>query len=87
MRRFALHREKPLEKKNRNTFVCLWCLLGDMPHYPRMDDTYDYLSELNKIDIAYIHPGLVATEFRVLMEIKKTIRKKTLEQAHSLRQV
>ena len=29
---------------------------GDMPHYPEIKETYDYLSkELNKIDIAYIH--------------------------------
>ena len=29
---------------------------SDMPHYPEIDATYNYLSEqLNKIDIAYIH--------------------------------
>ncbi|MFV5695357.1 alkene reductase [Flavobacterium sp. LB3P122] len=29
---------------------------SDMPHYPEIDATYDYLSkELNKLDIAYIH--------------------------------
>jgi len=29
---------------------------GDMPNYPEIDATYDYLSkELNKLDIAYIH--------------------------------
>jgi N-ethylmaleimide reductase len=51
---------------------------SDMPHYPEMDDTYDYLSkELNKIDIAYIHlvdhSSMGAPP--VPMEIKKTIRK------------
>jgi len=29
---------------------------SDMPHYPEIDSTYDYLSkELNKLDIAHIH--------------------------------
>lgn len=29
---------------------------SDMPHYPEIDATYDYISkELNKLDIAYIH--------------------------------
>ncbi len=29
---------------------------SDMPHYPEIDETYDYLSkELNALDIAYIH--------------------------------
>ena len=29
---------------------------SDMPHYPEIDATYNYLSEqLNKLDIAYIH--------------------------------
>jgi N-ethylmaleimide reductase len=29
---------------------------GDMPHYPEVDATYDYLSaQLNDLDIAYIH--------------------------------
>jgi len=29
---------------------------SDMPHYPEIDDTYDYLStQLNELDIAYIH--------------------------------
>jgi N-ethylmaleimide reductase len=50
---------------------------GDMPHYPEIDETYDYLSmQLNKIDIAYIHivdhsaMGAPA----VPVEIKKRIR-------------
>lgn len=51
---------------------------SDMPHYPEIDDTYDYLSkELNKIGIAYIHlvdhSAMGAPP--VPMEIKKTIRK------------
>jgi N-ethylmaleimide reductase len=29
---------------------------SDMPHYPEIHETYDYLTkELNKLDIAYIH--------------------------------
>ncbi|MDB5273981.1 MAG: nemA 1 [Chitinophagaceae bacterium] len=50
---------------------------SDMPHYPEIDATYDYLSkELNKLDIAYIHlvdhsaMGAPA----VPMSIKQTIR-------------
>jgi N-ethylmaleimide reductase len=51
---------------------------SDMPHYPEIDETYNYLSkELNKIDIAYIH--LVDHSAMgaplVPIEIKKTIRK------------
>ena len=51
---------------------------GDMPNYPEIDATYDYLStELNKIDIAYIHlvdhSSMGAPT--VPMEIKKLIRK------------
>lgn len=50
---------------------------SDMPHYPEIDATYNYLSkELNKLDIAYIHlvdhsaMGAPA----VPLEIKKLIR-------------
>lgn len=50
---------------------------SDMPHYPEIDETYDYLTkELNKLDIAYIHlvdhsaMGAPA----VPLEIKKLIR-------------
>jgi N-ethylmaleimide reductase len=50
---------------------------GDMPYYPEIDETYDYLSkQLNKIGIAYIHivdhsaMGAPA----VPLEIKKRIR-------------
>lgn len=51
---------------------------GDMPNYPEIDATYDYLSkELNKLDIAYIH--LVDHSSMgsptVPIEIKKLIRK------------
>lgn len=50
---------------------------SDMPHYPEIDATYDYLSkELNKLDIAYIHltdhSTMGAPE--VPMSIKKMIR-------------
>lgn len=50
---------------------------SDMPHYPEIDATYDYLSkELNKLDIAYIHladhSAMGAPE--VPLEIKKVIR-------------
>jgi N-ethylmaleimide reductase len=50
---------------------------SDMPHYPEIDATYDYLSkELNKLDLAYIHivdhsaMGAPA----VPLSIKQTIR-------------
>jgi N-ethylmaleimide reductase len=51
---------------------------GDMPNYPEIDATYDYLSkELNKLDIAYIHivdhSSMGAPN--VPIEIKKLIRK------------
>lgn len=50
---------------------------SDMPHYPEIDATYDYLSkELNKLDIAYIHlvdhSAMGAPP--VPLEIKKVIR-------------
>lgn len=50
---------------------------SDMPHYPEIDATYNYLSkELNKLDIAYIHlvdhSAMGAPP--VPLEIKKTIR-------------
>ena len=50
---------------------------GDMPNYPEIDATYDYLSkELNKLDIAYIHlvdhSSMGAPT--VPIEIKKLIR-------------
>jgi len=51
---------------------------SDMPHYPEIDATYNYLSEqLNKLDIAYIHmvdhAAMGAPE--VPVELKKLIRK------------
>lgn len=51
---------------------------GDMPNYPEIDETYDYLSkEINKLEIAYIH--LVDHSAMgapiVPVEIKKLIRK------------
>ena len=50
---------------------------SDMPHYPEIDATYDYLSkELNKIGLAYIHivdhSAMGAPS--VPIEIKNTIR-------------
>ena len=50
---------------------------SDMPHYPEIDATYNYLSEqLNKLDIAYIHvvdhSAMGAPE--VPAELKKLIR-------------
>ncbi|CAM2944960.1 alkene reductase [Flavobacterium frigoris] len=53
-------------------------IASDMPHYPEIDETYNYLSkELNKIGIAYIH--LVDHSAMgvppVPIDIKKTIRK------------
>ncbi|WP_367770553.1 alkene reductase [Flavobacterium sp. WC2421] len=50
---------------------------SDMPHYPEINPTYDYLSkELNKLDIAYIHlvdhSAMGAPP--VPLEIKKMIR-------------
>jgi len=53
-------------------------VFSDMPHYPEIDATYDYLSEqLNKLDIAYIHQvdhsAMGAPE--VPVELKKMIRK------------
>ena len=51
---------------------------SDMPHYPEIDSTYNYLSEqLNKLNIAYIHvvdhSAMGAPE--VPAELKKMIRK------------
>ena len=53
-------------------------IAGDMPNYPEIDATYDYLSkELNKLGIAYIHlvdhSSMGAPT--VPIEIKKLIRK------------
>lgn len=51
---------------------------GDMPNYPEIDATYDYLSkELNKLGIAYIHlvDHSAMGAPTVPIEIKKLIRK------------
>ncbi|MEI6412489.1 MAG: alkene reductase [Bacteroidota bacterium] len=51
---------------------------GDMPNYPEIDATYDYLSkELNKLDIAYIHlvDHSAMGAPTVPIEIKQLIRK------------
>jgi N-ethylmaleimide reductase len=53
-------------------------IAGDMPNYPEIDATYDFLSkELSKIDIAYIHlvDHSAMGAPTVPIEIKKTIRK------------
>ena len=50
---------------------------SDMPHYPEIDATYNYLSkELNKLDIAYIHlvDHSAMGAPTVPLEIKKMIR-------------
>ena len=51
---------------------------SDMPHYPEIDATYDYLSkQLNNLDIAHIHlvdHSAMGAPF-VPIEIKKLIRK------------
>lgn len=50
---------------------------GDMPNYPEIDATYNYLSkELNKLDIAYIHlvDHSAMGAPKVPIEIKKLIR-------------
>ncbi len=51
---------------------------GDMPNYPEIDATYNYLTiELNKLDIAYIHlvDHSAMGAPTVPLEIKKIIRK------------
>lgn len=51
---------------------------GDMPNYPEIDATYNYLSiELNKLNIAYIHlvDHSAMGAPTVPVEIKKSIRK------------
>ena len=51
---------------------------SDMPHYPEIDATYNYLSEqLNKLDIAYIHvvDHSAMGAPKVPVELKKLIRR------------
>lgn len=50
---------------------------SDMPHYPEIQETYDYLSqELSKLDIAYIHlvDHSAMGAPKVPLEIKKVFR-------------
>lgn len=65
-------------KENTGIRFSPYGVASDMPHYPEIDDTYDYLSkQLNSIGIAYIHlvdhsaMGAPA----VPVEIKQLIRK------------
>jgi len=65
-------------KENTGIRLSPYGVASDMPHYPEIDDTYNYLSkQLNNIGIAYIHlvdhsaMGAPA----VPVEIKKLIRK------------
>ncbi|WP_281299172.1 alkene reductase [Flavobacterium limnophilum] len=64
-------------KENTGIRLSPYGVASDMPHYPEIDATYDYLSqELNKLDISHIHlvdhsaMGAPA----VPLEIKKLIR-------------
>ncbi|HRH50643.1 MAG TPA: alkene reductase [Panacibacter sp.] len=64
-------------KDNTGIRLSPYGVASDMPHYPEIDATYDYLSkQLNELDIAYIHlvdhsaMGAPA----VPIEIKKLIR-------------
>ncbi len=65
-------------KENTGIRLSPYGVASDMPHYPEIDDTYDYLSkQLNSLGIAYIHlvdhsaMGAPA----VPVEIKQLIRK------------
>ena len=65
-------------KENTGIRFSPYGVASDMPHYPEIDDTYDYLSkQLNSLGIAYIHlvdhsaMGAPA----VPIEIKQLIRK------------
>jgi len=65
-------------KENTGIRLSPYGVASDMPHYPEIDATYDYLSkQLNNLDIAYIH--LVDHSAMgapvVPIEIKKLIRK------------
>ncbi|SHM75237.1 alkene reductase [Flavobacterium xanthum] len=68
---------KAIGKEKTGIRLSPYGVASDMPHYPEIEATYDYLSkELNKLDIAYIHlvdhsaMGAPA----VPLEIKKLIR-------------
>jgi N-ethylmaleimide reductase len=65
-------------KENTGIRLSPYGVASDMPHYPEIDTTYDYLSkQLNNIGIAYIH--LVDHSAMgapvVPMEIKQLIRR------------
>ena len=69
---------KAIGKEKTGIRLSPYGVASDMPHYPEIDATYDYLStELNKLDIAYIHvvdhSGMGAPA--VPLTIKQTIRK------------
>ena len=58
---------------------------GDMPAYPEIDATYDYLSkELNKLDIAYIHlvdhssMGAPTVPIEIIKLIRKNFKNKII---------
>lgn len=64
-------------KENTGIRLSPYGVASDMPHYPEIDVTYDYLSkQLNKLGIAYIHlvdHSAMAAPV-VPIEIKKLIR-------------
>lgn len=65
-------------KENTGIRLSPYGVASDMPHYPEIDATYDYLStKLNNLGIAYIHlvdhSGMGAPAIPI--EIKNTIRK------------
>lgn len=69
---------KAIGKEKTGIRLSPYGVASDMPHYPEIDETYDYLSkELSKLDIAYIHlvdhSAMGAPP--VPTEIKKMIRK------------
>lgn len=69
---------KAIGKENTGIRLSPYGVASDMPHYPEIDATYDYLSkQLNNLGIAYIH--LVDHSAMgaplVPIEIKKLIRK------------
>jgi N-ethylmaleimide reductase len=65
-------------KENTGIRLSPYGVASDMPHYPEIDATYDYLSkELNNIGIAYIHlvDHAAMGAPAVPVEIKQLIRK------------
>ncbi|MEO5889140.1 MAG: alkene reductase [Ferruginibacter sp.] len=65
-------------KENTGIRLSPYGVASDMPHYPEIDATYDYLStQLNSIGIAYIHlvDHSAMGAPTVPVEIKKLIRK------------